>query len=500
MSDPRTPGPAPLVSTGVAGLDAILGGGLTPHRLYLLEGNPGSGKTTLALQYLLAGQRRGEQGVYVTLSETRAELTAVAASHGWSLAGLEVVELSAEEELEPDNQYTMFQPSEVELGYTTKAILAQVERVRPARVVIDSLSELRLLAQNPLRYRRQILALKQFFIGRACTVLLTDDMTGDVQDLQLQSLAHGVVTLEQLAPAYGAERRRLRVAKLRGQTYRGGYHDFVIRRGGLQVFPRLVAAEHRPPARRGQLRCGLAELDALLGGGLDFGTSVLLIGPAGSGKTSLATRYAWAAAAAGERAALFLFDERLDTLAQRSAGLGMDLTPHLESGALTAQAVDPAELSPGEFCDAVRRCAEGDGGRPGARVIVIDTLNGYLQAMPEEHFLTAQLHELLTYLGHQGVVTFLVLAQQGMLANTPVPVDASYLADAIILLRYFEAAGEVRQALSVVKKRTGRHERTIRELTLDGGIRVGQPLREFQGVLNGTPTFREGGQAPGGGR
>jgi circadian clock protein KaiC len=491
MTEPAA-GPAPLVSTGVAGLDDILGGGLTPHRVYLLEGNPGSGKTTLALQYLLEGARRGERGVYVTLSETKAELTAVAASHGWSLGGLDVVELTvAEEDLEPDNQYTMFQPSEVELGVTTKAVLAEVERVRPARVVIDSLSEMRLLAQNPLRYRRQILALKQFFIGRECTVILTDDLTSDVHDLQLQSLAHGVLTLEQLAPVYGTDRRRLRVAKMRGQTYRGGYHDFAIHTGGLEVFPRLVAAEHRQGRHRGQLRGGVAELDTLLGGGIDCGTSVLLIGPAGSGKSSLALLYARAAAAAGERAAVFTFDERVEVLTRRAAGLGMDLAPYLESGHLSVQAVDPAELSPGEFTYAIRRAVEPPDGRPGASVVVIDSLNGYLQAMPGEQYLTAQLHELLTYLGHRGVVTFLVLAQHGLISRTDSPVDTTYIADTVILFRYFEARGEVRQAISVVKKRSGPHEHAIRELRLDGGIHIGQPLREFQGVLTGTPVYAE---------
>ncbi len=479
---------APLVPTGVAGLDDVLGGGLTPNRVYLLEGNPGSGKTTLALQVLLEGARRGERGVYVTLSETKLELTAVARSHGWSLDGIDVVELvPAEETLEPDNQYTMFQPSEVELGVTTRAILAEVERVKPTRVVIDSLSELRLLAQNALRYRRQILGLKQFFIGRECTVLLADDKTSEAQDLQLESLAHGVLSLEQLSPEYGAERRRLRVTKYRGQKYRGGYHDFAIKTGGLEVYPRLVAAEHARGPEDGLLMSGNKELDALLGGGIEHGTSALLIGPAGSGKSSLATLYAWSAAAGGESSAMFIFDEREEILRKRAAGLGIDLTPHLESGRLTLQAVDPAELSPGEFAHAVRAAVEPPDGRPGARVVVIDSLNGYLQAMTQEKFLTAQLHELLTYLGHRGVVTFLVLAQHGVVGAMQADVDTTYLADTVILLRYFEAAGEVRQALSVVKKRTGRHERTIRELRLEGGVRVGEPLRDFHGVLTGVP-------------
>jgi circadian clock protein KaiC len=482
----------PLVSTGIPGLDDVLAGGFTPNRLYLVEGNPGSGKTTLALQCLREGLRLGEKGLYVTLSETKAELAAVARSHGWSLDGIDVLELVApESELEPDNQTAMFQPSEVELSVTTKAILAEVDRAKPRRVVIDSLSEMRLLAQSPLRYRRQVLALKQYFIGRECTVFLLDDMTSETEDLQLQSIAHGVVTLEQLSPAYGAERRRLRVLKLRGQKYRGGYHDFVIATGGLDVFPRLVAGEHARGPKRGLLESGNAELDALVGGGLQYGTSTLLIGPAGSGKSTLAIQYARAAAERGERAVIFSFDERVDTILERTEGLGMDLSGFVESGLIAIKPVDTAELSPGEFAHLARRAAEGEGGKPGARVVVVDSLNGYLQAMPEERFLTAQLHEMLTYLGHKGVVTFLLVAQHGLVGSMNAPVDTTYLADTVILFRYFEAMGEVRQALSVVKKRSGRHERTIRELSMgDAGIKVGKPLREFHGVLGGTPTYR----------
>jgi circadian clock protein KaiC len=421
----------------------------------------------------------------------------VAKSHGWSLAGINILELVApESELEPDNQHAMFQPSEVELGVTTKAILAEVERVKPRRVVIDSLSEMRLLAQSPLRYRRQILALKQYFIGRECTVFLLDDLTSETEDLQLQSIAHGVVSLEQLSPEYGAERRRLRVIKLRGQKYRGGYHDFVITTGGLEVFPRLIAGEHEHGQKRGLLQAGNRELDALLGGGLQYGTSAVLIGPAGSGKSTLALHYARAAANRGERAAVFAFDERVETILERTTGLGMDLTKYLDSGHVAIQTIDTAELSPGEFAHRVRRAAEGEGGKPGAKVVVIDSLNGYLNAMPEERFLTAQLHELLTYLGHKGVVTFLVVAQHGLVGHMETPIDTTYLADTVVLFRYFEAAGEVRQAISVLKKRSGRHERTIRELTLgDNGITIGQPLKDFQGVLSGTPTYRGPDQA-----
>ncbi|WP_020476572.1 ATPase domain-containing protein [Zavarzinella formosa] len=484
--------PPPLIATGIPGLDDVLGGGFTPNRLYLVEGSPGSGKTTLAMNCLLKGVRLGEKVIYVTLSETKAELVAVGKSHGWSLDGVDVVDLVATEaDLEPENQNSMFQPSEVELGVTTKAILSEVERLKPTRVVIDSLSEMRLLAQSALRYRRQVLALKQYFIGRACTVFLLDDLTSETEDLQLQSIAHGVVSLEQLSPEYGAERRRLRITKLRGQKYRGGNHDFVIQRGGLDVFPRLVAGEHARGQKRGLLRSDNTELDKLLGGGLQHGTSAVLIGPAGSGKSTLAIQYARAAAGRGERTVIFAFDERIETVLERTDGLGMSLAEYLESGLITIKPVDTAELSPGEFAHLVRRAAEGEAGRPGARVIVIDSLNGYLNAMPEERFLTAQLHELLTYLGHKGVVTFLLVAQHGLIGQMDTPVDTTYLADTVILFRYFEAMGEVRQALSVVKKRSGRHERTIRELSLsEGGIKVGEPLRDFHGVLGGTPTYR----------
>ncbi|VTS00728.1 circadian clock protein : KaiC family protein OS=Asticcacaulis biprosthecum C19 GN=ABI_22470 PE=4 SV=1: KaiC: KaiC [Gemmata massiliana] len=490
-----SPDSLPLSATGITGFDDILGGGLPPNRLYLIEGNPGSGKTTLALQYLFEGVRKKEPCLYVTLSETKAELAAVARSHGWSLAGIEIVELVASEaELEPDNQHTMFQPADVELGQTTKAVLAEVERVKPRRVVIDSLSELRLLAQSSLRYRRQILALKQFFIGRSCTVLLLDDNTSAASDLQLHSIAHGVVSLEHLSPQYGAERRRLRVTKLRGQKFRGGFHDFNIATGGLDVFPRLVAAEHVEGREQRLLTGGVPEFDRLLGGGFDYGTSALLVGPAGAGKSSVAINYARAAAAKGERAALFAFDERAEVLLRRAAGLGMDLAPHIKDRTLTLQQVDPAELSPGEFAATVRRAVDGADGHAPAKVIVIDSLNGYLHAMPEEDFLTVQMHELLTYLGHKGVVTFLVLAQHGMIGSMQTPVDTTYLADTVVLFRYFEAAGEVRQAVSVVKKRSGTHERTIRELKLDGGIRVGEPLKAFRGVLTGTPTYDGGSE------
>ena len=473
-------------ATGISGLDDVLGGGFVPDRLYLIDGDPGAGKTTLALQYLMEGARAGERGLYVTLSETRDELAAVAASHGWTLDGFEVVELVASEnDLSPDTQLTMYHPSEVELSETTRTVLEAVRRADPSRVVFDSLSELRLLAQHSLRYRRQILALKQFFIGRRCTVLLLDDGTAEGGDTQLQSIAHGVVSLEQLAPEYGAERRRLRVMKLRGAKYRGGYHDFTIQRGGINVFPRLVAAEHRAPFERSQIKSGVVALDALLGGGPDRGTSTLLIGPAGSGKSTIALQYAVAAAERGDHVAVFAFDESRATIELRTRSLGIRLPEAVESGRVGIRQLDPAEVSPGEFAWMVRQAVEQDG----ARVVVIDSLNGYMNAMPQEQFLVLQLHELLGYLGLCGVTTLMVVAQHGLMGSTMnTPVDTSYLADSVVLLRYFEAEGRVRKAISVVKKRSGPHEESIRELRFGAdGISLSDPLSQFRGVLAGVP-------------
>ena len=489
----RSPAATVLAETGIAGLDQVLGGGLTRQRLYLVEGLPGSGKTTLALQFLLEGVRRGERVLYFTLSETEDELRTVADSHGLSLEGVSIRELiPTSEALEPDQQNTVFHPSEVELGETVRELLAETDRVRPDRVVIDSLSELRLLAGSSLRFRRQILAFKHLFNERGCTVLMLDDRTSSDHDLQIQSIAHGVVLLEQLAPEYGAERRRLRVIKYRGMAFRGGNHDFSIRRGGLNVFPRVVAAEHRREYVPTRLASGLKSLDALLGGGLETGSSSLISGAPGSGKSSLAAQFASAAAERGEHSAMFIFDESLNTLLSRSDGLGIPLRRHIERGFVSVQPVDPAELSPGEFAHRVREAAEV----AGVSMIVIDSLNGYLNAMPDERFLTIQLHELLSYLGHLGVATLLVGAHAGLVGGAMnSPGDATYLADAVILLRYFEAQGEVRQAISIVKKRGGEHERTIREFRLlSGRIEIGKPLRGMRGVLTGVPTIE--GSAP----
>lgn len=482
-----------LVKTGIPELDDVLGGGLTTDRVYLLHGSPGSGKTTLAMQFLLEGVRQGEKVIYVTLSETKAELMASAASHGWSLDGVEIFELVAQEsELEPDNQYTMYQPAEIELSTTTKAIIERIKDHKPSRVIIDSLSEVKLLAQNMLRYRRQVLALKQFFIGQKCTTIFLDDKTAFAdEDKQLESIAHGVISLEQRSPEYGSERRRLRITKLRGQKYRGGFHDFAIVKGGLAIFPRLVAAEYRQATEASVLKSGITELDDMLCGGIDYGSSLLLLGPAGSGKSSLATQYACAVAAKGERAAIFTFDERPETVLQRTSGISQDLKQFKDQDLLTIQAIDPAELSPGEFAHRIRLAAEGKDDYPPAKIIVIDSLNGYLNAMPEERFLTAQLHELLTYLGHLNIITILVVAQHGLLGNSMhSPVDTSYLADSVILFRYFESQGEVKQTIAVLKKRSGRHERSIREFRIDSkGLRVGEILRNFQGILTGTPVY-----------
>lgn len=476
------------LSTGIDGLDRILEGGLPECNIYLVEGEPGSGKTTLALQFLLEGIRQGESVLYVTLSETKRELENVASSHGWSLDALNIYELvPAGDTLKSESQYTIFHPSEVELNELTGAVLQEVERINPKRVVFDSLSEMRLLARDPLRYRRQILALKQYFAPRECTVLLLDDKTSNIVDLQVSSIVHGVLILEHLAVEYGAERRRLRVSKLRGSRFRGGYHDFNIETGGVRVFPRLVSAEHVQNTKHETVKSGIVGLDELLGGGIDRGTSTLIIGPAGSGKSSLAAQFAASGAANGENASIFIFDEIRETYITRAAGIGTNLQQYLDTGLVRIQQVDPAELSPGEFAHSILETVNQNK----TKVVIIDSLNGYMNAMPEERFLTMQMHELLTYLNRQGVITILIMAQHGFLGNAMTsPIDVSYLADTVLMLRYFESGGAVRRALSVVKKRTGAHENTIRELDISpDGIRVGKALTDFQGVLTGVPTY-----------
>lgn len=491
---PGTAGPTPTskperrISTGVPGLDDILNGGLPAGHLYLIEGDPGTGKTTLSMQFLLEGAARGERCMYVTLSESKRELEQVAASHGWSLDPIVLLEMiPTDEDLTPEAQYTVFHPSEVELADTITAIVSQINAINPERVVFDSLSEFRMLARDPLKYRRQILALKRHFAGRNCTVILLDDRTaeGASNDLQLQSLAHGVLKLQTIERDFGVSRRRLAVHKLRGSRFREGFHDYNIRTGGVEVYPRLIAAEHKPGFQHKSVGSGLKELDDLFRGGIDNGTSTLLMGPAGCGKSTIALRYAISSAERGERAVIFTFDETLQTLITRARGLQMDPTPYLENGTLEIQQIDPAELSPGEFISRIRRLVDDN-----LNLVVIDSLNGFLNAMPHEQFLAMQLHELFSYLGQQGIATLITLAQHGFIGVAQAPVDVSYLADSVLLFRYFERAGTVRQALSVVKKRSGPHERTIRELIFENGaLKVGPALRNFEGVLSGHPIY-----------
>lgn len=478
---------AAKLSVGVNGLNEVLNGGLTPERLYLIEGMPGSGKTTIALQFLIEGVLNKEPVLYITLSETESELHAVAASHGWSLDGIHIHEvITSEDLLDPAQQHTMFHPSEVELGDTTRNISAMVEAIKPRRVVIDSLSELRLLAGNPLRYRRQILAYKQFFSRRACTVLMLDDRP-DTHDMQIRSIAHGVIGLDQTDSDYGIGRRRLRVIKYRGVPSRDGYHDYKIKHGGVVVFPRLVAAATRTLSPRRQISTGVAALDTQFGGGIDVGTSTMIGGPPGTGKSTLATQIMAACLNRGENAAMFIFEESLNVLLNRSEGIGIDLRGALDGGRVTIQQIDPAEMTPGEFTAQVCTAVE----KQDIKLIVIDSLNGYLNAMPNDRFLTLHLHELLSYLAQRGVTTLIVGVHQGILGgNTSSAIDASYLADNVLLLRHFEFNGEVRQAISVFKKRGGLHERSIREYSISSeGIHVGQMLQNFHGVLTGVPTF-----------
>lgn len=487
MANKSLPEPIPaFAATGVEGMDDVLQGGLARDRVFLLEGNPGTGKTTIALQFLMEGRRGGERGLYITLSESVDELRASAKSHGWSLEGLELFELLPPESLlDEDQQQSLLYSSDLELGETTKRIFEAFENAQPNRLVLDSLSEIRLLAQSSLRYRRQILALKHFFSKRQVTVLLLDDLTTEVNDKTVHSVAHGVFRLEELAPDYGAERRRLKVVKYRGQRFRGGFHDFVIETGGVHVFPRLVSAEHKADFTRELLTSENAELDALLGGGVERGSSVLALGPAGSGKSILVLTFIANAIRRGEKAAIFLFDEERGLLIERSKSLNLNVEDMLQTGRLILQQVDSAELSPGEFAQRVRRCI-----KDGAHTIAIDSLNGYQSAMPHESALLLHMHELLQFANRQGATTFLTVAQHGLVGEMKSPVDLTYLADTVILLRYFEALGRVRRAVSVVKKRTSRHEDTIREYKIDSrGLTLGPPLTNFHGVLRGVPTL-----------
>ncbi len=477
--------PADRDGTGIAGLDDVLSGGLPSNRLYLVKGEPGVGKTTLALQFLIEGARTGQRVLYITLSETEHEIRQVAESHGLSLEGIHLYELSsAQQVLSLDDENTLYSTADVDLKQTMRVLLDEVERLKPQRVVFDSLAEIRLLANTPVRYRRQLLSLKQHFAGRACTVLLLDDRTGDATDLQVESLAHGVVVLEQRSVDYGADRRRLRIAKLRGSPFRSGYHDYVLQTGGLAVFPRLIAAEHRTELLSEPLQSGISELDALLGGGVDRSTATLLVGPAGTGKSAIATQFACAAAAREESTSIFLFEERIGTLRRRAQHLGMPLDALLQQGKVRLHQVDPAELAPDEFTHLVRAAVETHG----ARLVIIDSINGYFNAMPGARHLTLQMHELLGFLAERGVASILTMAQSGILGQMSTPVDLSYLADTIVMLRYFEAKGHLRKAISVLKKRSGAHETAIREIELgEGGLRIGPSLTGMIGVLTGNP-------------
>ncbi|SFA83510.1 circadian clock protein KaiC [Rhizobium sp. NFR07] len=479
---------AGTISTGNEGLDTILHGGLPEHRLYLIEGTPGSGKTTLSLQFLREGIRQGGKALYITLSETREELAVVAASHGWDVDDFEVFELSAAEEaLGGAREQSILHPWEIELGETIRLIEAEVERLQPSRVVFDSLSEMRLLAQDPLRYRRQVLALKQFFAGRKSTVLLVDDLTGGAEgrDAHLHSLCHGVITLERLTLDFGAARRRMQVQKLRGVDFVAGYHDFVIRKGGLSIFPRLIASQHHADFVDDPVSSDVPELDALLGGGPLRGTSTLITGPAGTGKTTIALQYIYAACERGENAVIYEFDERVGTLLTRAKAFDLDIEKHINSGRLLIEQVDPAEISPGEFAARVRSQVSN-----GAKMVVIDSLYGYVAAMPQEQQLILQMHELLSFLSQQGAVTLLISPQEGLLGTMSTSLNISYVADAVLLLRFFEAEGRMRKAISVIKNRAGRHEDAIREFRIDRqGVRVGEPLTAFRGVMTGTPEY-----------
>ncbi|WP_036266189.1 ATPase domain-containing protein [Methylobacterium sp. 10] len=481
------PNDAQPIPTGVPGLDAILSGGYAAQRAHLVEGRPGGGKTTLGLQFLLDGVARGETCLYITLSESRRELMSVSERHGWSLEGIEIYELVPPElSLDSKLQQSLVHSSDLELGETVRMALSEMERVKPSRVVFDSLSEIRLLSQGSLRYRRQVLALKSYFLLNDVTALMLDDLSAEHDDLNLHSISHAVIRLEQVTPAYGAPRRRIHVIKMRGTEYQGGYHDFVIRKGGILVHPRLVASDHLSSFETGSVESGVAELDRVLGGGLDRGTTSLIIGPSGAGKSTLAMSYLVAALDRGERGLIISFDETRGILLQRARSVGMPLADFIEAGSLQIEQIDPADVSPGDFAGRIRTAVEQDA----TRIVIIDSLTGYMTAMAGQPHLVLQMHELVTYLNQQGVVTILILAQHGMVGKMESPVDLTYVSDTVVMLRFFEAGGRVRRALSVLKKRTGPHEDTIREFKIDaGGLRVGEPLQKFRGVLTGVPTY-----------
>lgn len=481
----------PRIDTGVAGLNDILADGLPAGQMYLIEGEPGTGKTTLAMQFILAGTHAGEKGLYITLSESKSELEGSARSHGWNIEDIPIAEfIPAEASLSPEQQYTVFHPSEVELAETVQKLTELIEREKPDRLVIDSLSELRLLAADTMRYRRQLLALKHFFLGRDTTVLLLDDRSAEGSDMQLQSIAHGVVRLEKIPRSYGVTRRQVEVIKLRGSSYREGFHDYTIARGGLVIYPRLVASEHDAPFDGERIKSDLPKLDQMFGGGINRGSSTLLIGPSGSGKSTIAMIFAYASAKRGDRAIVYAFDEVLRTAQDRLEGLGMPVRKEIAKGSLAMSQINPAELSPGQFSWQIRNDVE----KKDTRVVVIDSLNGFLMSMPGERDLTLHLHELLAFLNQKGVVTFLIYTQHGLIGGMQTEVDVSYLSDTVVLLRYFESEGEVRQVISVIKQRVGQHERTLRELRMsNSGVEIGEPLSSFKGVLTGVPDFTDRG-------
>lgn len=476
------------IPTGIHELDTILHGGLNRNRVFLIEGLPGTGKTTLAMQFLMEGARRGEKGAYITLSESADELHAMAESHHWSLDGIRLYEMSnVEDQIRMESQHTFYHASDVELVEATKPMLAMLDEEKPRRIAFDSLSEMRLLAGDPLRYRRQMLLLKQHFTRQNCTVLLLDDLVERQEDIQLQSICHGVIRLQRMPMKYGADRRQLTVLKLRGSNYLGGPHDCRIVTGGLQIFPRLVPTADGNSFTPQIAGSGIKELDALLGGGLPWGSSALVVGPVGVGKSVLCTQFAAAAAERGEKSVVFLFEETREHVIERADILHRQFRSFVKKGLIELRQVDPAELAPGEFIHMVREVVERDR----VRHVRIDSLNGYMSTMSDEPFLMLQLHDLFTYLAHRGVVTLLTASQHGLLGERiSGVVDISYLADTVISLRFFEHAGRIHRAVSVVKKRHGGHEDTIREFQISAdGFKFGGPLTDFHGVLSGTPTF-----------